>query len=87
MIKLFILVTPRVQQELNNTLIRPITRFGTQRFTPKESDPVEGVVVLLQGQQQDFNKLLETVGELWMCSHPVLGNWVQYLLRSTETQG
>jgi hypothetical protein len=87
MIKLFILVTPRVQEELNNLPVRTITRFGTQRFTPKETEPVEGTVVLLQGYQQDFNKLLETVGELWMCSHPVLGNWVQYLMRDANTQG
>lgn len=87
MIKLFILVTPRVQEELNNLPMRVIIECCQKTFFATGDEPICGKVVLLQGYQQDFNKLLESVGELWMCTHPFCDQWVQHFFGEMEAQG
>ena len=87
MLQTYILVTNSVRHAIRDTRLRIIAEYGNETvITPAEtlnerpSLGGRGAVAFVEGPEEDFLKVIREVGELWVTSHPVIGNWSQYLI-------
>ena len=84
MSQLFILVTDSVKSALSDTKFEVIQTFGQERIVDGRGEVVAtGVVTLLDGTKEDFNKLLKATGEFWVNTNPTVDSWEQILVDKT----
>lgn len=76
---LFVLVTSRTQDHLEGSKLVELQHFGQETIVVENKPSITGVVKLLEGTNEDFNKLLFEVGDLWISTNPMFGSWSQYV--------
>lgn len=75
---LFVLITPTVEQALTGSILKRMQHFGTETIIVDAKPVATGVIMLLNGPNDAFNKLLAEVGVLWVSNNPMFGGWTQY---------
>jgi hypothetical protein len=84
MSQLFVLVTSVVRTALSGVQLKELASFGDEQVVTDDGKKrIRGDVVLLDGSKEDFNKLLDIVGELWISTNPMCGGWQQMLASKT----
>jgi division protein CdvB (Snf7/Vps24/ESCRT-III family) len=73
--QLFILVTVSVRAELHNTSLEVVQSYGLETLMVNGQIVTRGDVTLIQGPKEEFQKLLDKVGQLWISTSPMLGDW------------
>jgi hypothetical protein len=87
MIQTYVLVTYSVRIAIRDTRLRIIAEYGSEtvvipaeKINEQPKIVGKGTVAFVEGPEEDFLKVIREVGELWITSHPMIGNWSQYLI-------
>lgn len=75
---IFVLVTPLIQEHLDKSVLKQVQHFGTETIIVDHKPVATGVVRLVQGRIEDFQKLLAGVGDMWTTTSPMFGKWEQH---------
>lgn len=78
---LIILITYQVQAALNERVanIEVIQVFGSETIVVEGKRVAEGSSAYVEGEPEEFRKLLKQIGELWTSTNPMMGDWNQQL--------
>jgi hypothetical protein len=83
--QLFILFSDNVERVLVDTQLKVLQDFGQETVVDNAGKVIaSGVAKLLTGTKEDFNKLLQVTGELWVNTNPILNSWQQLTLDKTS---
>lgn len=74
--QLFILITVTVEEELKKTSLKIVQEYGKETLMVHGQMVARGTVALVEGDIEEFHKLLEKVEQLWTCTAPIVGQWV-----------